>query len=58
MVQLPKTQEVACPKCGAGVEVPIPGAGVELKASPYAMAYGDHAKVECSGEHTVWVYFC
>lgn len=58
MVQMLETREVACPRCGTGVEIPIPRADVKLTASPYAMAFGEHAKAECSAEHTFWVYFC
>ena len=58
MAQVLSNLEVACPTCGETAEIPDPGAGVEVKLSPYVLAFGDHAKIECSDGHTFWAYFC
>ncbi|NGM68061.1 hypothetical protein G6M89_03370 [Natronolimnobius sp. AArcel1] len=57
-MQVQQTQEIACPTCEETLAVPVPDEDVELKARPYVAAFGDYTTVECSSEHTVWVYFC
>ncbi len=53
-----ETQEVRCPTCGAVNGVPVPDAGVELKIKGYAAPFEDPTKIECSGGHSFWVYYC
>ncbi len=57
-MQVQETREVACPRCGENSRVPVPERDVELKISPYVAAFGDHTELECSNEHTFWVYYC
>ncbi|WP_276256212.1 hypothetical protein [Halomontanus rarus] len=57
-MQVTETREVACPQCGENSSIPVPERDVELKVSPYVAAFGDHAELECSNEHTFWVYYC
>ncbi|WP_425607415.1 hypothetical protein [Halomontanus rarus] len=57
-MQVTETREVACPQCGENSSVPVPERDVELKVSPYVAAFGDHTELECSNEHTFWVYYC
>ncbi|MFC6765083.1 hypothetical protein [Natrinema soli] len=57
-MQVQETREVACPQCGEHSTIPVPEGDVELKISPYVAAFGDHTELECSNEHTFWVYYC
>lgn len=57
-MQRTETRTVVCPRCGDPVTTPVPDEDVELKPRPYRAAYGDHTQLECSDEHTFWVYFC
>ncbi|WP_186336486.1 hypothetical protein [Natrarchaeobaculum aegyptiacum] len=51
-------RRIACPTCGDDVTTPVPDEDVEPKPRPYRAAYGEYTTLECSNDHTVWVYFC
>jgi hypothetical protein len=57
-MQVPRTRAVACPQCGERSHIPVPERDVELKVSRSVAAFGDHTTLECSNEHTFWVYYC
>lgn len=57
-MQVTKAREVECPRCGERTSVPVPDEDAEVKIRRSVAAFGDHTTVECSNDHTYWVYFC